>query len=102
MHLPKLEKIDSERFMHEAFDETKRACWKKGIIIRRNIYLSLFILGMLCMLFTALIERTTLCILSLALAIISLVVMTKYDTQLHFLKILQVRETLKDREPDHS
>ncbi|QBG48357.1 hypothetical protein EGM51_13500 [Verrucomicrobia bacterium S94] len=102
MHLPKPGKPDNERFIHEAFDGQMRARWKKGITIRRNVYLGLFIVGMFCMLFTAFTARTTLCILSLALAIISLVVMTKYDTQLHFLKILQMRETQKDKEPDYS
>ncbi|MDZ8118101.1 hypothetical protein [Pontiella agarivorans] len=102
MNLPKLEKFDSERFMHEAFDKTMRARWKKRISIRRNVYLCLFLIGMLCMLYTALIARTTLCILSLALAIISLVVMTKYETQLHFLKILQTREKQKNSTPDYS
>ncbi len=102
MKMPKLEEFNSERFMHEAFDHDMRLRWKKSAVIRRNIYLGLFAIGMACTLYTALIHWTTLCILSLFLATVSLVVMSKYDTQIHFLKILQVREELKKHEPDYS
>lgn len=102
LRIPRLEKIDSERFMNEAFDNEMRIRWTKSAIVRRNVYLWLFAVGMVCMLFTAFIGQTTLCILSLFLSTISLVVMTKYDTQIHFLKVLQVREELKSHEPDHS
>ena len=102
MKIPKLEEINSERFMHEAFDEDMRIRWTKFALIRRNVYLWLFGAGMICTLYTAIIEWVTLCILSIFLATVSLVVVTKYDTQIHFLRILQIREEMKNYEPDHS
>lgn len=102
MKIPKLEEINSARFMDEAFDPDMRTRATKHAIVRRNVYLWLFATGMVCLLYTALIEWTTLCVLSLFLSTISLVVVTKYDTQIHFLKILQYRDELKGYEPDHS
>ena len=102
MNLPKLEEMNSERFMNEAFDQNMRNRWAKSATIRRNVYLGLFAAGMVCLVYTAITEWTTLCILSLFLSTISLVIMTKYDTQIHFLKVLQFRDELKDHEPDHS
>lgn len=102
MKMPKLEDLNSERFLNEAFDHEMRSRCTKSAIIRRNIYMGLFAAGMVCTLYTAVVHWTTLCILSLFLATIALVVMTKYDTQIHFLKILQAREELKKHEPDHS
>ena len=102
MKLPRLEEMNSERFLNEVLEENKREQWRKSTLIRRNVYLWLFIIGMLCVLYTALVNRMTLCILSLCLAIVSLVIMTKYDTQLYFLKILKLRDEQKDEEPDHA
>lgn len=102
MNLPKLEKINSERFMHEAFDHDMRIRWTKHAVVRRNVYMGLFAVGMVCTLYTAVTHSPTLCVLSLFLSTISLVVMSKYDTQLHFLKVLQCCEELKNHEPDYS
>ena len=102
MKLPHLEEMNSERFLHEVFEEEQRLHWKKSARMRRNIYLWLFIVGMVCMLYTAIIHWMALCILSLFLAVVSLVVMSKYDTQLYFLNILQLRDELKNKNPDHS
>ena len=102
MKLPRLEEMNSARFLQEVFEEEHRLHWQKSARIRRNIYLWLFIVSMLCMLYTAITEWTTLCILSLFLAVISLVVMSKYDTQLYFLRILQLRDDQKNKAPDHS
>lgn len=102
MNPPKLEKINSERFIHEAFDHEMRVRWTRHATIRRNIYMGLFAVGMVCTLYTAATRSATLCMLALFLSTISLVVMSKYDTQIHFLKILQLREELKHQEPDYS
>lgn len=102
MKLPKLEDMNSERFLNEAFDQECRIQWSKNATLRRNIYLWLFVVAILCLFYTAIIDRMTLCILSLFLATISLVVMTKYDTQLYFLNILQLRDEQSNVEPDHS
>lgn len=102
MKLPRHEEMNSERFLHEAFEEKQRLLLQKSSLIRRNVYMWLFIVGMICMLYTAIVQRMTLCILSLFLAVVSLVVMSKYDTQLKFLNILQLRDEQKLKEPDHS
>lgn len=102
MKLPRLEEMNSARFLKEAFEEEHRLHWLKGARIRRNVYMWLFIVGMICMLYTALTDWMTLCVLSLFLAVVSLVVMSKYDTQLCFLNILQMREGQKNNDPDHS
>lgn len=102
MNLPKLEDMNSERFLNEAFDQELRKRWIRNARLRRNIYLGLFVVGMLCMFYTAIIDWLILCILSLFLATISLVVVSKYDTQLRFLNVLQLRDARKDAEPDHA
>jgi hypothetical protein len=102
MKLPRLEEMNSERFLTEALNKDKREQWCKSTLIRRNVYLWLFIVGMLCVLYTAIVNRMTLCILSICLAILSLVIMTKYDTQLCFLKVLKHRDEQKNKEPDHA
>ena len=102
MKLPKLEDMNSERFLHDAFDENLRGQWIQNARTRRNVYLGLFIVGMLCVFYTAITHWMTLCILSLFLATVSLVIMSKYDTQLRFLNILQLRDDQQNREPDHS
>lgn len=102
MNLPKLEDMNSERFLTEAFDDKLRKRWIKKARARRNVYMVLFIIGMLGMLYTAIIQQMTLCILSLLVAAGSLVVMTKYGTQLQFLNILKLRSEQQNEEPDHS
>jgi hypothetical protein len=92
MKLPRLEELNSERFLNEAFDVEHNADLTKAARLRRNVYLLLFLIGFVCIFITASCNRVTLCILSLFLATISLVVMTKYDTQLAFLRVLHLRE----------
>ena len=91
MKLPKLEDLNSERFLNEAFDAQHHERWLKVTLIRRNIYLWLFLTGIACIFITAFTNQTFLCILSLFLSTASLVVMTKYDTQLVFLRGLRLR-----------
>jgi hypothetical protein len=102
MKLPKLEDLNNERFLGEVLEEPLRQQWAAGSRIRRNVYMALFIIGLICMVYTALVHRMTLCILSLFLATVSLVVMTKYNTQLQFLKVLTRIDEQKMQEPDHS
>ncbi|MEA2069063.1 MAG: hypothetical protein U9P12_07680 [Verrucomicrobiota bacterium] len=95
MKLPRLEELNSQRFLDEAFDVGHHDKWQSDARVRRNVYLWLFITGFICIFITAFTDQMTLCILSLFLSTISLVVMTKYDTQLFFLRILRVREEQK-------
>ena len=92
MKLPRLEEMNSERFLNEAFDPEHHVRWEKGARLRRNIYLWFFLTGIACIFITALTRQYLLCSLSLFLATLSLVIMTKYDTQLYFLNILRLRE----------
>ena len=92
MKLPRLEELNSEQFLNEAFDAKHHARWERDAQMRRNIYLWLFLTGVACIFITAFTHQILLSVLSLFLSTISLVVMTKYDTQLFFLRILRLRE----------
>ena len=91
MKLPKLEELNSDKFLNEAFDAEFHDQLETGVLLRRNVYLWLFIAGFICVFITALSDQMLLSILSLFLCTLSLVVMTKYDTQLFFLNILRLR-----------
>ena len=98
MKLPRLEETNSARFLNEAFDPVHHARWERGVRLRRNIYLWFFLTGIACIFITALTRQYLLCTLSLFLATLSLVIMTKYDTQLYFLNILRLRQGQKSNE----
>ena len=99
MRLPRLEQLNSERFLDEAFDAEHHDRWERDALLRRNVYLWFFITGIACIFITALTNQFLLSILSLFLATLSLVVMTKYDTQLYFLRILKLRDEQKKKDP---
>lgn len=92
MDLRNLGELNTERFLHEAFDATCRKRLIRAARLRRNVYLALFLAGFACIFIAGLSGLPLLCILSLFLATLSLVVMTKYDTQLLFLKIIGKKE----------
>lgn len=103
MKLPKLEDLNNDRFLEEAFDEDTNAKLRRAALLQRNIYLLLFLTGIACIFITAFTRQLLMSILSLFLATLSLVVMTKYDTQLFFLRMLQLRASGSDEEdPDTS
>lgn len=96
MDLKDIGELNTERFLTEAFDA---ACRKKLILaarLRRNVYLALFLTGFACIFVAGLSGQLLLSILSMGLATLSLVVMTKYDTQLFFLKIIVEKEHAAD------
>ncbi len=92
MKLPKLEDLNNDRFLEEAFNPETNEKWIRAVRLRRNIYLWLFLTGIACIFITAFTMQLYMTILSLFLASLALVVMTKYDTQLYFLSQLQLRE----------
>ncbi len=92
MKLRELGDLNNERFLHEAFDATCRKKFIHAARFRRNVYLALFAVGFICIFVAGLAGLTTLSILSLFLATLSLVVMTKYDTQLFFLLIIKQKD----------
>ena len=98
MKLPRLEDLNNERFLEEAFNENTNTKWERAALLRRNVYLSLFLTGIGCIFITAFTRQLLMSILSLFLATLSLVVMTKYDTQLFFLRKLRLRTSGSDEE----
>lgn len=92
MKLPKLEDLNNDQFLDEAFEAEHNDRLVQAARMRRNIYLWLFLTGIACLFITLFTEDMTMSVLSLFLATISLVVMTKYDTQLRFLQTLRMRE----------
>lgn len=101
MKLPKLEDLNNARFLEEAFDKETNTRWERAALVRRNVYLWLFLTGIACIFITAFTRQLLMSILSLFLATLSLVVMTKYDTQLFFLRKLRLSSSGSDEEdPD--
>jgi hypothetical protein len=102
MKLPRLEDLNNDRFLEEAFNKDTNAKWERAALLRRNIYLSLFLTGIACIFITAFTRQLLMSFLSLFLATLSLVVMTKYDTQLSFLRMLKPRTPGTDEEDTDS
>ena len=91
MNLKDIGELNTDRFLNDAFEPEHNPALLKAALLRRNIYLALFITGLVCIFITAFTSQMMLCILSLGLSTLSLVVMTKYDTQAFFLRIIQLR-----------
>lgn len=91
MNWPKFEEMNSDRFLEAAFDPERNGALIRHAKTRRDVYLILFLVGVVCVFVTALAERASLCVPSLFLGTLSLVVMTKYDTRLYFLRVLRKR-----------
>ena len=53
MKLPRLEDLNNERFLEEAFNKNTNAKWERAALLRRNVYLSLFLTGIGCIFITA-------------------------------------------------
>lgn len=92
MKLPRLEDLNNAHFLNEAFSPETNEKWIRAARLRRNVYLWFFLTGIACIFIAAFTGQTRMSILSLFLATLSLVVMTKYDTQLFFLTQLKLRE----------
>ena len=88
---------NTEKFLREAFQPASRKKLIRATRLRRNIYLALFLTGFLCIFVAGFIGQTVLSILSLFLATLSLVVMTKYDTQFFFLILLDKKEPAEEK-----
>lgn len=91
MNIKDIGELNTERFLNDAFEPTYNPALLKAALLRRNIYLAFFITGTACIFITAFTSQILLCILSLGFSTLSLVVMTKYDTQVFFLRIIQLR-----------
>jgi hypothetical protein len=96
MKLPRLEDLNNARFLEEAFNKKANAKWERAVLLRRNVYLWFFLTGIACIFITAFTRQFLMSVLSLFLATLSLAVMTKYDTQLQFLRMLKPRDAGSD------
>ena len=81
-------KLNNEHYLHQAFDPQLHEKLVCGARLRRNVYLALFFVGIFCIFIAGFSGWPVLSVLSLFLATLSLVVVTKYDTQVFFLKII--------------
>jgi hypothetical protein len=93
MKIPRLEDMNNERFLKDAFDPETNRRLTRAVRSRRNIYLWFFLTGIACIFITAFTLQMHMSILALFLSTMSLVVMTKYDTQLHFL--IEIRNRIE-------
>jgi hypothetical protein len=84
--------LNTERFLHEAFDTHCQKKLIRAARTRRNVYLIFFIIGFFCIFIAGFMSFFLLSTLSLFLALLSLVVMSKYETQLFFLKAIAEKE----------
>jgi uncharacterized membrane protein YjjP (DUF1212 family) len=96
MNLQELTDLNSDRFLNEAFDPEHNARLVQSALLRRNIYMVFFLLGVVCIFITALTEQVLLSFLSVGLATLSLVVITKYDTQVFFLRVIKLRSGIEE------
>jgi uncharacterized membrane protein YjjP (DUF1212 family) len=96
MDLKALGELNTERFLREAFEPQYREKLIRAARLRRNVYLVLFLAGFISIFVTVLSGDRLLSVLSLGLSILALVVMTKYDTQLSFLKVIAKNEACGD------
>lgn len=91
MNLKIVRELNTEQFLEEAFDPGCQERLIRAAKLRRNVYLVLFLVGFSCVIIAGLLGRTLLSILALFLATVSLVVMSKYETQVYFLKLIRDR-----------
>ena len=85
-------KLNNENYLRQAFDPLLRKKLVRAARFRRNVYLVLFFVGIFCIFIAGFSGWAVLSVLSLFLATLSLVVVTKYDTQVLFLKIIAEKE----------
>jgi hypothetical protein len=93
MNLKEFGELNNDQFLREAFESQSQKKLIRSARLRRNVYLTFFLIGFCCIFVAGFIGLLQLSILSLFLAILSLVVMTKYDTQVFFLKLIKERES---------
>ena len=91
-------KLNNQHYMHKAFDPKLRKKLARAARFRRNVYVVLFFIAIFCIFVAGFSGWATLSCLSLFLATLSLVVVSKYDTQVFFLKIIAEKEKAEERE----
>jgi hypothetical protein len=89
-------KLNNDKYMHQAFDPHHREKLVRTARRRRSLYMILCFIGVGCVAIAGLVEMPTVCCLSLLLSTLAIVVVTKYDTQLLFLDVIEKREQAED------
>ncbi|MCF7849488.1 MAG: hypothetical protein K9M45_11615 [Kiritimatiellales bacterium] len=87
--------LSSDRLIEKAFHTDNLGKLIQAAQIRRNIYLGLFCISFLSILVCALTNRPHVAIVALFLTTLSLVVVTKYDIHLMFLRIIRNQQAKK-------
>jgi hypothetical protein len=85
-------RLNNKHYLHQAFDPHRRRKLTRTARLRRGIYLTISFIGIGCVFVSGLLDKPTLSCLSLVLSTLSLVVVTKYDTQVFFLEIIDRKE----------
>ena len=91
-------KLNNKHYLHQAFDPHHREKLVRTARLRRTIYLVICFIGVACVFTAGALKMPTLCCLSLLLSTLSIVVVTKYDTQLFFLKVIETNEQSREEE----
>jgi hypothetical protein len=94
-------KLNNKHYLHKAFDPHHRVRLVRTARRRRSIYLVICFIGVACVAVSGVLEQPTLTCLSLLLSTLSIVVVTKYDTQVFFLTLIDKEkqsreETMQD------
>ena len=95
MRIKGLEDLTSDNLIEEALRSENIEKLIRGARIRRNIYLWLFCISFFCILVGALTSLPTFAVVALFLTTLSLVVITKYDVHLVFLRIIHKQQIKK-------
>ena len=90
--------LNNRHYLHQAFDPHHRRKMVRTARRRRSIYLVICYVGIACLATSCALELPTLCCLSLLLSTLSIVVVTKYDTQVYFLEVIDRQEQSRKEE----
>ena len=88
---PSSDSIRNKQFLEQAFDADANPRLQRNAQVRRNLYVALFGVSMLCLLYSAWQSKRLASILSLILAALTLRAATFYTTRITFLRALKTR-----------
>lgn len=89
-------KLNNDKYLHRAFDSESREKLVQTARFRRTAYLVICFIGVACVAISGFMGLPLLSALSLLLATLSIVVVTKYDTQIFFLTMIEEKERTAD------
>ena len=92
MNIKDFGNMDSDQFIDDALHSGHIEQLIRGARIRRNIYLLMFIISFFSIVVCAVISLPTFAVVALFLTTLSLVIITKYDIHLLFLRIIHKQQ----------